>query len=71
MKIINLKRDTLLHIIDALSAAKSAGLRLDMEQFVFDRSLKRAGGLSSLQTMASLVPQPKNLYRRRTPENDL
>jgi hypothetical protein len=52
---VDIKKDTLVHIVDALLAANACGLQSEVEQIVFEHSLIRAGGLIKLAQRAGMV----------------
>lgn len=60
MKTVSLKVETLRHIVDALSAAKASGLKIDTEQIVFDNSLSHGGGIVWLSKKAGILPKDKH-----------
>ena len=47
-KSISIKMETYVHMVDALNAARMAGLKSETEQLAFDESLKQAGGMMNL-----------------------
>lgn len=61
-KSVSLERETLLHIVDALSAANACGLRSEIEQIAFENSLKNAGGLARLSQRAGMVFTERKVY---------
>ena len=57
MPYVKVKRGTLRLMIDALYAARTSGLKLSLEQMVFDRCIAHAGGMARLETL--LGPEQK------------
>ena len=52
-------------VVDALYAARLGGIKLDLEQMVFDRCVARAGGMSHLEKLLS----PSLFYKKDTGES--